>query len=378
MKKQWRGLAAAVMAAVVLTGCAGTGGADSQSAEVGQTNVRQPEAMQTETNQSGGDQALPSGEASQKDFKPVTLKVAYMPNMGSASAIIAGRDQGFYKEMGITVKLVQFQGGPAEIAAMASGDIDISQIGHGAHALCVEGQAQIFGLDLYGKSDEVLANQSKGINRIEDLKGKKVAVTAGTSSEIVLDLALERAGMTRDDLEVVEMDANGAVTAMISGNVDACASWSPSTNIIKEKMGDKVVSLAGNADFFDKVAFPGSFIATEKFAKDNREVLVRFYAATLKAMDYRKDHVEDVCRELAKEIEADPDTIIATKDNYEWLTSEDVEKSLEDGSLKKCYESQQQVFLDSGRITEPVPVENYVMFDVMKDALALYRQGTPQ
>lgn len=371
MKKQGRGLAAAVMAAVILTGCVKT--VESQPAGADRT-----EAGQSQTSRTDGDQTGKPGETgTHMELDPVTLKVAYMPNMGSASAIIAGRDQGFYKEMGITVKLVQFQGGPAEIAAMASGDIDIAQIGHGAHALCVEGQAQIFGLDLYGKSDEVLANQSKGISRIEDLKGKKVAVTAGTSSEIVLDLALERGGMTRDDMEVVEMDANGAVTAMISGNVDACASWSPSTNIIKEKMGGKVVSLAGNADFFDQAAFPGSFIATEKFAKNDRDVLVRFYAATLKAMDYRKEHVEDVCRELAREIEADPDTILVTKDHYEWLTSKDVEKSLEDGSLKSCYESQQQVFLDSGRITEQVPVENYVMFDVMKDALILYQQGMP-
>lgn len=346
MKRRWGWLVGTAMVAMVFTGCAGS------SSTVSQT-----------------------GTTDGSEFKPVTLKVAYMPNMGSASAIIAGRDQGFYDEMGITVNLIQFQGGPAEIAAMASGDIEIAQIGHGAHALCVEGQAQIFGLDLYGKSDEVLANKDKGIEKMEDLKGKKVAVTAGTSSEIVLDLALLRAGMTRDDIEVVEMDANGSVTAMISGSVDACASWSPGTYVIKEKMGSKVVSLAGNADFFDEVAFPGSFIAAESFAKDNKEVLVRFYAATLKAMDYRKTHVDDVCRGLAKEIEVNPAAILATKNDYEWLTSEDVEKSLKDETLKKCYESQQQVFLDSGRIKEQVPVENYVLFDVMKAALALYDKG---
>lgn len=320
------------------------------------------------------EQESPETPALEKEFSPLKLRIAYMPNMGSASAIIAARDGGFFDEVGITAELVQFQGGPAEIAAMASGDIDISQIGHGAHALCIEGQAQIFGLDLYGKSDEVIANREKGIEKITDLAGKRVAVTAGTSSEIVLDMALESAGMSRDELELVEMDANGAVTAMISGNVDACASWSPSTNIIRDRMGEKAVVLAGNADFFDRVAFPGSFIATEGFGRENREALVRFYAAILKAMDYRKENVEEVCRWLAKEIEADPEDILATKDNYEWLIAQDVRDSLDDGSLKRCYESQQQVFLDSGRISGKVEAEEYVMFSVMQEALDLYQE----
>lgn len=369
---------AAALTAVTVTGCSGTAKVEPTTAPAKETTKQQETETQapsdTAAKETERTSAAESKTEEKKEFEPVTLRVAYMPNMGSASAIIAARDGGFFDEVGIKVELVQFQGGPAEIAAMASGDIDISQIGHGAHALCIEGQAQIFGLDLYGKSDEVMANKEKGIETIQDLKGKKVAVTAGTSSEIVLDLALEQAGMTREDLELVEMDANGAVTAMISGNVDGCATWSPSTNIIREKMGDKVVTLAGNADFFDKVAFPGSFIVTEAFAKDHRDEIIRFYAATLKAMDYRKENVDEVCRWLAKEIEADPETILDTKDNYEWLTADDVEKSLKDGSLASCYESQQQVFIDSGRIAEKVPVENYVMFDVIKDSLALYKE----
>lgn len=377
MKKSFKAFAALALTAAMLSGCTAQPKAEPQVTPAPETE-KQTEAATTaaSTTASAATEAATEAQkenSSKTDYDPVHLRIAYMPNMGSASAIIAARDGGFFDKVGITVDLVQFQGGPAEIAAMASGDIDISQIGHGAHALCIEGQAQIFGLDLFGKSDEVMANKEKGIEKIEDLKGKTVAVTAGTSSEIVLDLALQKAGMTRDDMELVEMDANGAVTAMVSGKVDACATWSPSTNIIRDKMGDNVVTLAGNADFFDQVAFPGSFIVTEAFAKDNHDAIVRFYAAILKAMDYRKDNIEEVCKWLAKEIEADPETIIATKDNYEWLTAKDVKEGLADDSIKKCYESQQQVFIDSERIKEKVPVDQYVMFDVMNEALELYK-----
>lgn len=104
-----------------------------------------------------------------------------------------GIEQGYFEEVGLTVETFEFQGGPAEIAAMASGDIDISQIGHGAHKLCIQGEAKIFQMDhTTSLSDVVVGNKAKGIETIEDLKGKTVAVSSGTSSEIILEQALAR------------------------------------------------------------------------------------------------------------------------------------------------------------------------------------------
>ena len=205
-----------------------------------------------------------------------------------------------------------------------------------------------------------------------DLKGKTVASTAGTSAEIVLNLVLSTAGLTQDDVKVVEMDANGCVSAMISGQVDACATWAPSTTTIKEQMGDNCLSLGSNGDFVDTVTFPGSFICTEEYAQEHEDILVRFGQALLKAQDYRAPHIEEVCGWLAKEIEADDATILATKDSGEWLTGEFIVKALADGTIKNYYDSQQQVFVDGGRIPEKVPVENYVLFDVMQKACDAY------
>ena len=104
-------------------------------------------------------------------YEPATVRVAYMPNLGSAGSLFVGIDQGYFEEVGLTVEVYEFQGGPAEIAAMASGDIDISQIGHGAHALCIEGQAAIFQMDhTTSLSDVVVGNKAKGVNTAADLR----------------------------------------------------------------------------------------------------------------------------------------------------------------------------------------------------------------
>lgn len=316
----------------------------------------------------------PPGETSgAQQYKPATVRVAYMPNMGSASALVTALRKGYFDEVNLNVKLTQFQGGPAEIAAMASGDIDISQIGHGAHALAIEGQAKVFHIDCLSIADEVLANKDKGINTAADLKGKTVASTAGTSAEIILNLVLARAGLTQNDINIVEMDANGIVSAMVSGNVDACATWDPSTVMIKNNLKDKVVVLGTNKDFLEEVTFPSSFITTEKYADANRDVLVRFSQAILKAQDYRKANIEEVCGWVAQEIEADKETILQGKNSGEWLTGEFVSKALDDGTIEEYYKGQQNVFIQGGRIPNEVPINNYVMFDIMKDAVSAYR-----
>lgn len=122
-------------------------------------------------------------------------------------------------------------------------------------------------------------NKAKGIETIEDLKGKTVAVSSGTSSEIILEQALARAGMTMDDINTVEMTVDGMTTAMISGQIDAAASWSPNTVTLQNALGDNYVDLGTNADFLDSAIFPSSYICTPEYAEANHDILVRFAQA---------------------------------------------------------------------------------------------------
>ena len=329
-----------------------------------------PSSTPASTPASGSTSASTPASEPAEEFETVDLRVAYMPNMGSNSLLATALNMGYFEQMGLNVTLTEFQGGPQEIAAMASGDIDISQIGHGAHALCIEGQAKIFHLDCTSLADAVVANTDKGISSIADLKGKTIAVSSGTSAEIILNLALASAGLTQDDVTLVEMDANGMVSAMVSGGVDACATWSPSTMTIANALGDKALTLTTNNDYVDQVTFPSSFITTEKFANENHDVLVRFSRALLMAQDYRADNIEEVAKWVAKQCKADEQTMLDCVGEGNWLTGEFVAAGLEDGTVKSYYENQQKVFIDAGRITEEVPVEDYVMFDVMEEAVA--------
>ena len=130
-----------------------------------------------------------------------TLNVAYMPNYGSLWAVETAINKGYFEEEGLTLNLVEFADGPTIIAAMESGSIDVGYIGQGAHKLCIQGNAKIFALSHVSNGDALIGG--KGIATVEDLKGKVVAYSSGTSSEDILKNSLTKAGMTMDDIKAM-------------------------------------------------------------------------------------------------------------------------------------------------------------------------------
>ena len=116
------------------------------------------------------------------------------------------------------------------------------------------------------------------------------------------------------------MDASGIVSAMLSGKVDAAATWSPNSLKILEEDAN-ATKLADNMTFSDKTVSLASWICMPKYAEENRDVLVRFTRALFKAMDYAAaDHQEDTAALIAKQIAGDQDTVYDQRGDAEWLT----------------------------------------------------------
>ncbi|MBM6907749.1 substrate-binding domain-containing protein [Collinsella intestinalis] len=309
--------------------------------------------------------------ASGSDYEPVTLRVAYMPNLGSASSLFTAIDQGYFDEYGITVEPAQFQGGPAEITAMQSGDIDIAQIGHGAHSLCIGGDAVVFAFDQLSQADAVVCDKSK-VASAEELAGKTVGVSSGTSSEIILQFVLRDAGLTMDDINPIEMDVSGMTTALLSGQIDAAATWSPNTVTIEEQLGDNYLVLGTNTDYSDEVAFPSSFVCLPDYAEENAEVLARFGAAIDKAQQYRAENIEEVAKLLSSELDVPEETMVAATGEGDWQGAVDCQGDTD--TILGYYTAQQQVFLDNGTVEAEVPVEDYVKTDIMEEAYTLSQE----
>lgn len=354
----------AALAAAALTGCGGGKTQPTTAAPATTEATTVAEAKEETKAESKAEET--TTEAPAETAEPITLNIAFMPNYGSLWSVMTAQEKGYFEEEGITVKLVQFEDGPTIIAAMESGSIDIGYIGQGAHKLCVNGQAKIFALSHISNGDALIGGP--GIAKIEDLKGKKVAYSSGTSSEDILLNSLNKAGMTMEDITAVDMDAPSIVTAMISGGVDACATWSPNSLKILEEVKDST-KICDNLTFSDTTVSLASWIATSKYADENQDKLLRFTRALFKAMDYAADdHYDEVAKYVADKTATDYDSVYAQRGDADWLTGKEVAEGAADGTVENYYKIQQENFIKAGAVEKEVPVSDYVMLDIMTEA----------
>ena len=320
------------------------------------------------TSTPSGNTGTPAGNSETPTVETVDINVGYMPNYGGLWSLMTAKEKGFFEEEGLNVTLTQFEDGPTIIAAMENGSVNFGYIGQGAHKLCVQGNATIIALSHISNGDALIGGP--GISTVEDLKGKVVAYSSGTSSEDILRNALAAHNMTMDDIQAMDMDAPSIVTAMMSGGVDACATWSPNSLTILEGM-EGTTKLADNMTFSDTTVSLASWIATPKYLEENRDVTVRFVRALMKAMDYAADgNYEEVAQWCATQAALDYDTMYNQRGDADWLTGKEVVDGVADGTVKGYYELQQKNLLDGGSITEDdvCPVEDYVAFVLMTGA----------
>ena len=320
------------------------------------------------TSTPSGNTGTPAGNSETPTVETVDINVGYMPNYGGLWSLMTAKEKGFFEEEGLNVTMTQFEDGPTIIAAMENGSVNFGYIGQGAHKLCVQGNATIIALSHISNGDALIGGP--GITTVEDLKGKTVAYSSGTSSEDILRNSLAAHGMTMDDITAMDMDAASVVTAMMSGGVDACATWSPNSLTILEGMAD-TTKLADNMTFSDTSVSLASWIVTPKYLEENRDVAVRFVRALFKAMDYAADeHQDEVAQWCADQAKLDYDTMYNQRGDADWLTGKEVVDGVSDGTVKGYYELQQKNLLDGGSITEEdvCPVEDYVAFDLMTEA----------
>ena len=214
--KKITALLLAIAMVLSLAACGGGGAA---------TTPAPSESTPAESNQ-------PAETAGTEAVEPITLRIGYMPNYASLWGVLSAMNKGYFEEEGITVDLWEFADGPSEVAAMEGGSIDLAYIGKGAHTLCIQGRAVIFAPSSVHTTDKIVVSADSGVETIEDLAGKRIAYSSGSSSESTLNSALTQAGLTMDDVELFDMDVSYMVSAMVSGSVDVAVAWNPYTTEI--------------------------------------------------------------------------------------------------------------------------------------------------
>jgi len=129
----------------------------------------------------------------------------------------------------IAVRWVQTVSSANALQFLNAGSIDFgSTAGSAALVARINGNP-IKSVYVYSKPEwtALVTRKDTSINKIEDLKGKRVAVTRGTDPHIFLVRALLSAGLSEKDIHEVLLQHPDGKTALIRGDVDAWAGLDP-------------------------------------------------------------------------------------------------------------------------------------------------------
>ncbi len=204
-------------------------------------------------------------------------------HFGSPTPMQVARAEGaFDAATGWTIEWRQFGSGTEVIAAMASGDVQVAELGSSPLSI---GTSQGLEIQLFmiaqglGTAESLIAKADSGVTTVEDLKGKRIAVPVGSTAHYSLMGALTHAGIAETDVTIMNLPADQIAAAWDSGQVDAAFIWEPVQNQILQT-GTFIVG-ADQTAAWGFPTFDGWVVNTE-FAAANADAMVAF-AKTMNA-----------------------------------------------------------------------------------------------
>jgi len=248
-----------------------------------------------------------------------SLKTVYIGLVSitpSNAPVIAAADGGYFKKQGLDGKPLVMSGSTTALAAMLSGDVGfINVAGSGLINAYLGGRdaVMISGLVNFAPYDLIVA---KGINTIEDLKGKKVGIARfGGSADFLARYGLEKHGIKPGrDVTILQTGGNAErLSAVSQGAIQAT---------LLEQGFAYQAKKAGFRSLLDfstiGLDYQHSGIATTKsFIAKNRELVTGFLKALIEATNRYKNDRSFGIKVLEKHLRiSDLDTLNATYDYY--------------------------------------------------------------
>jgi sulfonate transport system substrate-binding protein len=201
---------------------------------------------------------------------------------------------------GISVTWTLFPAGPQLLEALNAGGIDL---GNAGEAPPIFAEAAGVNLVYFGnqppfpKGEGVLVKKDSPIQKVSDLKGKRIAFNRGSNVHFFLVKLLEKNGLKIDDIKSVFLAPADAWAALEGGSVDAWVIWDPYMTAAIDRSGARILQdaegIAANREFF---------LADRRFAQAHQDILLAIHDAVNRSGTWVSTKPEEVVRYLAPQL----------------------------------------------------------------------------
>jgi NitT/TauT family transport system substrate-binding protein len=229
----------------------------------------------------GGSEKTTGADGKQLD--KVTLMLNWYP-YGEHAPFYYGKAKGIYAKHGIDLTIQAGQGSQKTVQATGAAQVDFGWADTPA-LLAAVGQGmkvKSVGVFLQTTPSSVQFFAEKNIKTPADLKGKKIASTAGDALSKTFPALLKAVGLSDSDVSLQNTDAAGKMAAVLSGQTDALLGYATDQGpTIQEKAG-KPVSYLRYADLGLNF-YSNGLLASERVLSEKKELTQRMVTASSEA-----------------------------------------------------------------------------------------------
>lgn len=236
------------------------------------------------------------------------------------------------RELGLydpdVLRLVEMPSNSANLMSLATGDVEAATLTLDECLLAREGGLDVRAIlvfDYSAGADVIMCRPD--IERLADLKGKRIGVEETAAGALMISKLLESAGLSPDEVVKVRVTADRQLQAYLAGEADVLVSWEPYATQLQA---------LGARRLFDSRAFPGLIVdvlvaradALERAPDSFRQLL----AGHFRALDHLQRAPDDALARMAPRLGVSPDELRVAQQglrfmdlpaNLDWLAGDD-------------------------------------------------------
>lgn len=196
-------------------------------------------------------------------------------------------DGAYEQALGQKIAWRRFNSGPEVITAMASGDVQIGNLGSSPLAAAASRKLPIVAFIVSAQinaAEALVVRNGSGINTPQDLVGKTIATPFVSTSHYSLLGALKHWNLDTRQVKVVNLQPAEIAAAWQRGDIDGAFVWSPALGEIRKS--GKTLTDAAEVGGWGAPTFE-VWVARKDFAQQHPQLVAAFAKVTLQSFaDY--------------------------------------------------------------------------------------------
>jgi sulfonate transport system substrate-binding protein len=228
---------------------------------------------------------------------PEKATIAYATVTDAALAVVA-QMQGYYREEGLEATAHLHPYGKLALQDLLEGKADFATVAETPVMFAImkgEKIAVVATIQTTNQVNAIVARRDRGIGALGDLRGRKIAVTLGTTMDYFLDAILAMQGISRNDVNLINVRAEEMPAALERGDVDAASTSHPYSVFAQKKLGDRGITFPGG----DIYTSTYNVVSTLEFIRQNPGKVVKFIRGLTRAEEFVRQHAVEAQKIVA-------------------------------------------------------------------------------